>query len=234
MMCMSGFTCRASQTVWRVAVGNLRDVSDPRLCQVHEQRARSEGVVCIRQRVDARLAGMSLHPRRNRPAQRCSFGVEQDRWHAGRERFDEHLVALKQRLGVATDPEVPAAELRLEWRGITLCLPAVSGSARPRARGRPVVDRPSKSNGDREVEKRSSRGPGPRLLLSATECAPGTECATVVETDFGRMGLAICYDIGWPDLWAQLAEQGAELVVWPSAYGGGLPLQAYACATPRA
>jgi pyruvate, orthophosphate dikinase len=29
-----------------------------------------------------------------------------------RERFDEHLVALKQRLGVATDPEVPAAELQ--------------------------------------------------------------------------------------------------------------------------
>jgi pyruvate,orthophosphate dikinase len=29
-----------------------------------------------------------------------------------REAFDEHLVALKKRLGVATDPEVPAAELR--------------------------------------------------------------------------------------------------------------------------
>lgn len=56
---------------------------------------------------------------------------------------------------------------------------------------------------------------------------PGSE-AVVVDTDFGRMGLAICYDIGWPDLWAQLRQQGAELVVWPSAYGGGLPLQAYA------
>lgn len=51
---------------------------------------------------------------------------------------------------------------------------------------------------------------------------------TVVETDFGRVGLAICYDIGWPDLWAALAADGAELVVWPSAYGGGFPLQAYA------
>ena len=64
--------------------------------------------------------------------------------------------------------------------------------------------------------------------MTRRNIAPGTECATVVETDFGRMGLAICYDIGWPELWAQLAEQGAELVVWPSAYGGGLPLQSYA------
>lgn len=56
---------------------------------------------------------------------------------------------------------------------------------------------------------------------------PGNQAA-VVETDFGKVGLAICYDIGWPDHWAKLAEQGAELVVWPSAYDGGFPLQVYA------
>jgi beta-ureidopropionase len=56
---------------------------------------------------------------------------------------------------------------------------------------------------------------------------PGTN-ATVIDTDFGRLGLAICYDIGWPDHWQSLADQGAELVVWPSAYDGGFPLQAYA------
>jgi predicted amidohydrolase len=56
---------------------------------------------------------------------------------------------------------------------------------------------------------------------------PGVE-ATVVDTDFGRVGLAICYDIGWPDHWQRLREAGAELVVWPSAYDGGFPLQAYA------
>lgn len=56
---------------------------------------------------------------------------------------------------------------------------------------------------------------------------PGSH-ATVVDTDFGRIGLAICYDIGWPDLWAQLGEQGAEVVIWPSAYDGGFPLRAYA------
>src|SRR3954468_7806573 len=42
---------------------------------------------------------------------------------------------------------------------------------------------------------------------------PGGE-ATVVDTDFGRLGLAICYDIGWPAHWAALRDRGAELVVW--------------------
>jgi hypothetical protein len=51
---------------------------------------------------------------------------------------------------------------------------------------------------------------------------------TVVETDFGKLGLAICYDIGWPAYWAELAGLGAELVVWPSAYDGGFPLSCYA------
>jgi beta-ureidopropionase len=56
---------------------------------------------------------------------------------------------------------------------------------------------------------------------------PGDQAA-VIETDFGKVGLAICYDIGWPDHWAALANKGAELVVWPSAYDGGFPLQVYA------
>lgn len=56
---------------------------------------------------------------------------------------------------------------------------------------------------------------------------PGAQ-VTVINTDFGRVGLAICYDIGWPAHWAALAQQGAELVIWPSAYDGGFPLQVYA------
>lgn len=56
---------------------------------------------------------------------------------------------------------------------------------------------------------------------------PGTS-APVFQTDFGRIGLAICFDLNWRDLWADLARDGAELVCWISAYEGGLPLQAYA------
>ncbi len=56
---------------------------------------------------------------------------------------------------------------------------------------------------------------------------PGTG-ARVFDTDFGRVGLAICFDLNWQDLWADMAKEGAEVVCWISAYEGGLPLQAYA------
>jgi beta-ureidopropionase len=51
----------------------------------------------------------------------------------------------------------------------------------------------------------------------------------VFTTDFGRLGLGICFDINWQPFWAELAAQGADLVCWISAYEGGFPLQAYAC-----
>jgi hypothetical protein len=50
----------------------------------------------------------------------------------------------------------------------------------------------------------------------------------VFDTDFGRVGLAICFDRNWPDMWQELHDDGAELVCWISAYEGGFPLQAYA------
>lgn len=56
---------------------------------------------------------------------------------------------------------------------------------------------------------------------------PGSE-AKVFETDFGRLGILICFDINWPEEWAELKRRGAEIVFWPSAYSGGFPLQVYA------
>jgi predicted amidohydrolase len=50
----------------------------------------------------------------------------------------------------------------------------------------------------------------------------------VFDTDFGRVGLAICFDINWTAHWQELANQRADLVCWISAYDGGFPLQAYA------
>jgi len=56
---------------------------------------------------------------------------------------------------------------------------------------------------------------------------PGTP-AKVFDTDIGRIGLAICFDLNWPELWAEMKAQRADLVCWISAYEGGFPLQAYA------
>lgn len=57
---------------------------------------------------------------------------------------------------------------------------------------------------------------------------PGPEDIPVFDLDFGRVGIQICFDLGFPKSWAQLAEKGARLVVWPSAYEGGFPLRLYA------
>jgi predicted amidohydrolase len=50
----------------------------------------------------------------------------------------------------------------------------------------------------------------------------------VVQTDFGCVGMAICFDVNFPEVWQRLADQGAEVVLWPSAYSAGRSLQAHA------
>jgi len=56
---------------------------------------------------------------------------------------------------------------------------------------------------------------------------PGVD-TPVFETDFGRVGLATCFDANFPELWQRLADQDAELVIWTSAYAAGASLQAHA------
>jgi len=52
--------------------------------------------------------------------------------------------------------------------------------------------------------------------------------APVYEADFGRIGMAVCFDVNFPEVWQRLADNGAELVIWPSAYSAGTSLQSHA------
>jgi predicted amidohydrolase len=56
---------------------------------------------------------------------------------------------------------------------------------------------------------------------------PGN-AARVYNADFGKLGIAICFDANFPEVWKALADEGAELVVWPSAYSAATTLQAHA------
>lgn len=56
---------------------------------------------------------------------------------------------------------------------------------------------------------------------------PGRE-VPVFDLDFGRIGLQICFDMGFKETWAALSEKGARAVFWASAYDGGFPLRAFA------
>jgi nitrilase len=55
-----------------------------------------------------------------------------------------------------------------------------------------------------------------RYRESAT-IAPGTEPATV-STPIGKLGLAVCYDVRFPELFRWLQAQGAEVLSLPSAF----------------
>lgn len=57
---------------------------------------------------------------------------------------------------------------------------------------------------------------------------PGPLEPPVFKTDFGNVGVQICYDVNWYDNWTKLGNSGAEIVFWPSAFGGGMMLNSLA------
>ncbi len=50
----------------------------------------------------------------------------------------------------------------------------------------------------------------------------------VLDTDFGRIGVQICFDVEYNDGWQSLDQAGAEIFFWLSAYDGGRDLNARA------
>ena len=56
---------------------------------------------------------------------------------------------------------------------------------------------------------------------------PSREMVKTFDLDFGRVGLQTCFDMNFMDTWHQLYAQYTDIVFWPSAYGGGMPIRAY-------
>jgi predicted amidohydrolase len=54
-------------------------------------------------------------------------------------------------------------------------------------------------------------------FLESTTVAPGTE-PVVVQTPLARLGLTICYDLRFPELYRALALRGAEVLLVPAAF----------------
>lgn len=63
--------------------------------------------------------------------------------------------------------------------------------------------------------------------LSKPPVQPG-ELARVYQADFGRVGLAICFDVNWTSVFEKLSNLRADLVVFPSWFSAGRLLQAQA------
>lgn len=59
--------------------------------------------------------------------------------------------------------------------------------------------------------------PGKITFIESDSLAAG-DCATVVDTEFCKIGLGICYDIRFPEFSRTMALLGAELIILPAAF----------------
>lgn len=50
---------------------------------------------------------------------------------------------------------------------------------------------------------------------------PGKLDPPVFDTDFGKIGIQICFDIKYEEGWNILKQKGAQIIFWPSAYASG-------------
>lgn len=58
---------------------------------------------------------------------------------------------------------------------------------------------------------------GGGAFTESARVAPGKECG-VISTPFGGIGLTICYDVRFPELYRELTAQGAHFLTVPSAF----------------
>jgi beta-ureidopropionase len=64
-----------------------------------------------------------------------------------------------------------------------------------------------------------------KIHLADYEIRDGFTCGSliqpVIKTEFGPIGIQICFDIEWDDGWTMLRQQGAKIIFWSSAFAGG-------------
>ncbi len=59
--------------------------------------------------------------------------------------------------------------------------------------------------------------PGQAPYRESATVAPGGAVVTA-DTEFGRVGMSVCYDLRFPELYRALAAQGAEVIFVPAAF----------------
>jgi len=57
---------------------------------------------------------------------------------------------------------------------------------------------------------------------------PGSVNPPVFQTDFGLIGIQICFDVNWHEQWRRLNEKGARLIFYPSAFPAARQLRTLA------
>ena len=57
---------------------------------------------------------------------------------------------------------------------------------------------------------------------------PGKTDPPVFQTDFGKIGIQICFDVNWHAQWKRLKEKGADIIFFASAYPAARQLKTHA------
>jgi len=57
---------------------------------------------------------------------------------------------------------------------------------------------------------------------------PGKIDPPIFQTDFGKIGIQICFDVNWHAQWKQLKKKGADIIFFPSAYPAARQLKTLA------
>ena len=57
---------------------------------------------------------------------------------------------------------------------------------------------------------------------------PGVDEPPLMTTDFGAIGIQICFDVNWHEQWQRLKEKGATIIFFPSAYPAARQLKSLA------
>ncbi len=60
--------------------------------------------------------------------------------------------------------------------------------------------------------------PGTQERHAESETVEPGDQVVVVDTPFGRLGLAVCYDLRFPELFRRLVDRGAEIICLPAAF----------------
>ncbi len=60
--------------------------------------------------------------------------------------------------------------------------------------------------------------PGTNEVYRESDSIEQGEQPLVIDTPFGRLGIAVCYDLRFPEFFRKLSEQGVEILVIPSAF----------------
>ena len=60
--------------------------------------------------------------------------------------------------------------------------------------------------------------PGGERYRESASIEPGAQNLAVIDSPVGKLGLTVCYDLRFPELYRSLAQRGAEILLVPSAF----------------